>query len=369
MSGSKKGKMLELRGISKRFGDFTAVEKLDLELRAGEFFSLLGPSGCGKTTLLRMLAGFETPSTGEIWLEGRRIDQLPPHQRPFNMVFQRYALFPHLSVFDNVSYGPRMRKVDEKQLRDDVFQALHLVKMAEFADRRPETLSGGQQQRVALARALINKPRILLLDEPLSALDLKLRLQMQMELLTLQRQLGLTFIFVTHDQEEAMTLSDRIAVMNHARVEQVGQPAEIYNLPNTAFVADFIGSINKIPGKLIRGEAGFSLEVDEGVELRVANERLLSESEPNGHGILLVRPEKIQIKTTRFKSADGGNLVPARIDKIIFKGPMTEFECKLKTAAGPSVIVCEYNAIQSTRLSLGADVHLHWKTEDGFLHV
>jgi spermidine/putrescine transport system ATP-binding protein len=363
--------MLELRGISKQFGSFTAVKKMDLSLRSGEFFSLLGPSGCGKTTLLRMLAGFERPTSGEIWLEGQRIDTLPPHRRPFNIVFQRYALFPHMSVFDNIAYGPRTRKISETMIHDEVERALHLVKMSTFAERLPETLSGGQQQRVALARALINKPRVLLLDEPLSALDLKLRLQMQLELLTLQRQLGITFVFVTHDQEEAMTLSDRIAVMNLSQVEQVGTPQEIYNSPRSAFVADFIGSINKLVGHVVEwSEPMMTLQLATGQRLRVHRDNFLCESAPRGEGTLLVRPEKIQIRTDHPSTDDFANTIAAVIDKVIFKGPVTDFECRLETHAGAaSVIVSESSSARNPRLTPGSQVHLQWLVEDGYLHA
>src|SRR6185437_5257932 len=238
--------MLELRDIEKSYGSLKAVKQLSLTIREGEFFSLLGPSGCGKTTLLRMLGGFEAPTSGSIIQDGVRIDTLPANQRHFNMVFQRYALFPHLNVWENIAFGLRMKKVPGPEIKSRVEEILALVKMEGYGHRMIATLSGGQQQRIALARALVNRPKVLLLDEPLSALDLKLRQQMQVELLALQKKLKHTFIFVTHDQEEALTLSDRIAVMNHGVVEQVGSAQEIYEYPRTAFVAQFIGSINTL---------------------------------------------------------------------------------------------------------------------------
>jgi spermidine/putrescine transport system ATP-binding protein len=243
--------MLELRQIEKTYGPVKAVNHVSLTIREGEFFSLLGPSGCGKTTLLRMLGGFEAPTSGEIIQDGTRIDTLPANQRQFNMVFQRYALFPHLDVWENIAFGLKMKKVSPAQIKARVEEALSLVKMEGFDAREIGTLSGGQQQRIALARALVNRPRVLLLDEPLSALDLKLRQQMQVELLALQKKLKHTFIFVTHDQEEALTLSDRVAVMNQGVVEQIGTPQEIYEYPKTAFVAQFIGSMNSLECQVV----------------------------------------------------------------------------------------------------------------------
>ena len=261
--------MLTIVDISKSFVNAAPVlEKLNLEIKAGEFFSLLGPSGCGKTTLLRLIAGLETSSGGQILFKGERIDQLPARQRPFHMVFQRYALFPHLTVFENVAFGLRLKNTPEAQINTRVLESLELVSLTNFENRWPETLSGGQQQRVALARALVNRPEILLLDEPLSALDLKLRERMQGELKTLQQKTGITFIFVTHDQGEALALSDRLAVMNKGKIEQVGTPKEIYEKPASLFVADFVGESSFVkeaggtrmlrPEKLTWGEGELS---------------------------------------------------------------------------------------------------------------
>ncbi|MGZ4170727.1 MAG: ABC transporter ATP-binding protein [Solirubrobacteraceae bacterium] len=235
---------IELRGVSKHYRDLVALAPLDLEIREGEFFCLLGPSGCGKTTTLNLIGGFVGPTSGEILIQGRRADRVPPHKRNVNTVFQNYALFPHLTVGDNVAFGLRMARVSRREARPRIDEALALVGLSELADRLPAELSGGQQQRVAVARALVNRPAVLLLDEPLGALDLKLRKRLQIELSQIHREVGTTFVFVTHDQEEAMALADRIGVMNEGRLEQVGSPEEIYRRPATRFVADFIGESN-----------------------------------------------------------------------------------------------------------------------------
>ena len=235
---------ISIRGVSKRFGDFTAVDHLDLEIKSGEFFAMLGPSGSGKTTVLRMIAGFELPTEGQIFLSGKDVTTDAPFDRDVNTVFQDYALFPHLTVIENVEYGLRVRNVDKKTRREKAMAALTKVHLADFADRQPSQLSGGQRQRVALARAIVVEPKILLLDEPLGALDLKLREKMQIELKELQRELGITFIFVTHDQDEALTLSDRIAIFNQGKIEQIGTPEELYEKPATEFVARFVGTAN-----------------------------------------------------------------------------------------------------------------------------
>src|SRR6476661_4627874 len=242
---------VSLRGVSKRFDDLVAVDDLSLDLGRGEFFTLLGPSGCGKTTTLRMVAGFERPTAGEIRIEGEDVAHLPPHKRPTNTVFQSYALFPHLSVEDNVGFGLKRKKVDKAEIKKRVAAELERVGLASEGNRRPSMLSGGMQQRVALARALVNLPKVLLLDEPLGALDLKLRKELQVELKRIQREVGITFVYVTHDQEEALTMSDRIAVMNHGRVEQVSPPVEVYERPTTTFVAGFIGVSNLMPATVV----------------------------------------------------------------------------------------------------------------------
>src|SRR4051812_3428209 len=261
---SEQAPTVELRAITKRFGDFTAVNGIDLEITEGEFFTMLGPSGCGKTTTLRMIAGFEEPSEGALLISGEDVAALPPHKRPTNTVFQSYALFPHLTVSDNVAFGLKRKGVDGSEIDRRVKEELTRVGLAQEANRKPNQLSGGQQQRVALARALVNLPKVLLLDEPLGALDLKLRKGLQVELKRIQREVGITFVYVTHDQEEALTMSDRIAIVNRGRVEQVGGPEEIYERPNTSFVAGFIGVSNLMPGTV---SAAGLVKLDSGPEV------------------------------------------------------------------------------------------------------
>src|SRR5438874_2573563 len=283
-----------LDGVSKRFGTHPAVDDVTLEIGEGEFFSLLGPSGCGKTTTLRMVAGFELPDAGRIVLKGSDVTEVPANRRPVNMVFQQYALFPHMSVYDNVAFGLKVKRVPRAEHRERVQEMLRVVSLEGLDRRRARQLSGGQQQRVALARALVNRPAALLLDEPLGALDVKLRKQMQLELKRIQTELGTTFVYVTHDQEEALAMSDRIAVMNGGRVEQVGSPREIYEHPSTAFVADFIGSLNAIELKveeLVGGYAVMRLGDSERIVVRVGAGHRTGESLR-----VAVRPERVQIE-------------------------------------------------------------------------
>ena len=365
--------MLELRALEKRYGHVHAVKEVSLTIREGEFFSLLGPSGCGKTTLLRMLAGIEVPTSGQIFQNEVRIDTLPANQRHFNMVFQRYALFPHLSVWENTAFGLRMKKVPVQELKMRVEEALALVKMEAYGSRSVATLSGGQQQRIALARALVNRPKILLLDEPLSALDLKLRQQMQVELLALQRRLKHTFIFVTHDQEEALTLSDRVAVMNAGVVEQVGTPQEIYEYPRTSFVAQFIGSINSIDGQVVdlKPEAVSVLSSVTKRPLIVKASRDGTRplvSPPSGSAVrVLVRPEKLKV----LKSAPGSdqNGVEGVLREILYQGPFTQLHVQMKEGAGNLFIVTQPNTAVSARKNfhLGDRVFLSWSPEDCIL--
>src|SRR3954449_4033648 len=282
---------VELRSVTKRFGDLVAVDDLSLELAGGEFFTLLGPSGCGKTTTLRMIAGFERPTSGEVRIEGEDVAQLPPHQRPTNTVFQSYALFPHLSVKDNVAFGLKRKKVGKTEIKQRVESELERVGLAAEGNRRPSQLSGGMQQRVALARALVNLPKVLLLDEPLGALDLKLRKELQVELKRIQRDVGITFVYVTHDQEEALTMSDRIAVMNRGRVEQVAPPEEVYDRPASTFVAGFIGVSNLMPGVIRKTGKDGEVELDSGV--KVATDASDFSAGERCHAV--VRPEKLAI--------------------------------------------------------------------------
>jgi spermidine/putrescine transport system ATP-binding protein len=371
--------MLDLRGLNKSYGALGAVKDVHLTIREGEFFSLLGPSGCGKTTLLRMLGGFETPSSGEIYFDGIRVDQLPANQRHFNMVFQRYALFPHLSVWENVAFGLKMKKVAALELKSRVAEALALVQMEAFGSRDIGTLSGGQQQRIALARALINRPKILLLDEPLSALDLKLRQQMQVELLALQRRLKHTFIFVTHDQEEALTLSDRIAVMNGGVVEQVGTPQEIYEYPRTPFVARFIGSINTIDAEvrdtradvisLVGFTKGSSTLMKRPFQVKPSRDgtRPLPTVPVGTTAQILVRPEKMKI----LKSMPGPeqNVVEGTLKEVLYQGPITQLIVQPKEGDGAPLLVSQQNSAVTARKGflVGDRVFVAWFPEDCIL--
>jgi spermidine/putrescine transport system ATP-binding protein len=307
--------MVELRGVTKRFGAFTAVDDVSLRIEAGEFLTLLGPSGCGKTTLLRMIAGFETPDTGTVWLDGRDVTSLPPYCRNVNQVFQSYALFPHLTVHENIRFGLRMQKLPKAECDRRAVEAVALVALEGFENRKPHELSGGQRQRVALARALAPRPSVLLLDEPLSALDAKLRRGMQLELKRLQRQLGMTFVFVTHDQEEALTMSDRIAVVNQGRIEQLGTGDAIYHRPETSFTADFVGQTNLLPVEFVNvGVNGVSVRTAGGLELLVR-----ADAWPTGsaRALLSIRPEKVHVSKQRI---DAENVFEARVDEEVFKG-------------------------------------------------
>ena len=305
--------MVELRSVTKRFGDFVAVDAVDLSIRAGEFLTLLGPSGCGKTTLLRMISGFETPTQGSVLLAGGDVTALPPYRRDVNQVFQSYALFPHLCVWDNVVFGLKMKRMSGQQMQQRAVRAIEMVSLTGMERRKPDQLSGGQKQRVALARALVCEPKVLLLDEPLSALDAKLRRAMQVELKRLQARLGITFVFVTHDQEEALVMSDRIAVINRGKIEQIGAVSDIYHNPKTRFVADFIGQANVLDAKVEqRGGTLATVRVKD-VDLSIASTPSL-----NGSDVLIcVRPEKIRLSR---RAPEGKNVFPATVREEIFHG-------------------------------------------------
>jgi spermidine/putrescine transport system ATP-binding protein len=311
--------------VIKRFGRATAVNDVTLTIGEGEFFSLLGPSGCGKTTTLRMIAGFETPDEGRILLHGNDMTSVAPNRRPVNMVFQQYALFPHMSIYDNIAFGLKAKHVPREEHRARIQQLLSVVALEGYEKRKPRQLSGGQQQRVALARALVNHPAALLLDEPLGALDVKLRKQMQLELKRIQSELGTTFVYVTHDQEEALAMSDRIAVMNGGKVEQIGSPREIYETPETAFVADFIGSLNALDVKVDELVGGFAV-------MRLGEtERLVipvhDTVQPGDSIRIAVRPERVQIGAT---TSDGGSRLEGTIEEIIYLGMYIQFHVQTR---------------------------------------
>jgi len=308
--------VVEFRGVSRKFGSVTAINKMNLNIHRGEFFSLLGPSGCGKTTTLRMIAGFDEPDEGQVYINGQEVTHLPPFQRRVNTVFQNYALFPHLNVFDNIAFGLRRKRLSEKEITKKVKWALELVRLGGIEDRKIDQLSGGQQQRVALARALVNEPEVLLLDEPLAALDQKLRREMQFELKRLQRELGVTFVLVTHDQEEALTMSDSVAVIQSGILEQVGAPAEIYNQPSTRFVADFIGTANFLPVRVKQVHNGKTTVTFGSKDLLVPSRQGLN---AGNWADLSVRPERVQIS----KDSEFENSLPGTIKETVFMGAHT----------------------------------------------
>ncbi|MFO7733604.1 MAG: ABC transporter ATP-binding protein [Candidatus Aminicenantes bacterium] len=324
MNNATSAGFLEFRGVSKRFGAVRAVDDVSLELKRGEFFSLLGPSGCGKTTMLRLAAGFEVPDAGRVFLDGRDITGLPPNKRPVNTVFQSYALFPHMTVRDNIAFGLTVAKRPKREVRDEVDRMLRLIRMEDQADKKPDHLSGGQRQRVAVARALVNRPQVLLLDEPLAALDLKLRQKMLIELDLVHDEVGITFLYVTHDQAEAMSLSDRIAVMDGGRIEQVGAPAEIYESPRTGFVAAFIGDTNFLEGRVREcPETEYCrLEIAGLGEAASFNDRQVR---PEQAVVLSVRPEKIHIAHERPEDAPRRNLWAAEVEDVIYLGASTKY--------------------------------------------
>jgi spermidine/putrescine transport system ATP-binding protein len=319
-------------GVTKRFGDFVAVKDMDLRIRAGEFFSLLGPSGCGKTTTLRMIAGFERPTQGDIYIADAPMSHVPAYKRPVNTVFQNYGLFPHLNVWENVAFGLKRKRVPKAELTQRVGEALGMVEMDKMRRRKPSELSGGQQQRVALARALVNKPTVLLLDEPLGALDAKLRKAMQLELKKLQSDVGITFVYVTHDQEEALTMSDRIAVMSEGVVEQISTPAELYENPRSAFVANFIGVSNIYPSRVTAVRDGIAECVtSEGLPVLASTEGRADVVPDSAVGIV-IRPEKLLISAPGDAAAVGDreNVFSAVIKAVVYVGSVTQFVVTLE---------------------------------------
>ena len=341
MPDSSTAPMIEIRGVTKRFGAFTAVDDVSLRILPGEFITLLGPSGCGKTTLLRMLSGFETPDAGSIHIEGRDVTPLAPYRRNVNQVFQSYALFPHMSVRDNIAFGLRMQKVPDSESRRRVAEVVDLVALGGFEDRLPQQLSGGQRQRVALARAIVPRPSVLLLDEPLSALDAKLRQQMRIELKRLQKHLGMTFVFVTHDQEEALTLGDRVAVLNRGRLEQLGTATEVYHRPRTAFVADFIGEANLLAAELLSREGAHGLvRLEGGLEIRVP---LAAWPRDAARAIVSVRPEKVCVSKKPLPGGENG--FAATITEEVFQGALDRLVLRSDAGTCFSVVVANESAM------------------------
>jgi spermidine/putrescine transport system ATP-binding protein len=359
--------LIEFRNVSKRFGEVLAAERLDLAVRAGEFLSFLGPSGCGKTTSLRMIAGFEQPSEGEVLIGGQSVNGVPAYRRPVNMVFQHYALFPHLDVAGNVSYGLRQRRPrpTRAELDRKVGAALEMVRLSGYERRRAWELSGGQQQRVALARALVNEPRVLLLDEPLAALDKKLRREMQIELQNLQRSLGITFVLVTHDQEEALSMSDRVCIMREGRIVQVGTPRELYDEPASRYVADFVGKSNFFAG-VVRRVSGASAEVDLDAGI-VATARMSATAlpiAPGGKVSLSVRPEQMAL-ARQAETLPRENAFRARAEILnrIFLGEHTEYLVK-EERLGPFLVLSPRQAELGERpFEVGESIHVGWRQE------
>ena len=352
-AGSDTGRdvAVELAGITKRFGQFVAVDDLTLDIYEGEFFSLLGPSGCGKTTTLRMIAGFEEPTEGGISVSGDPVRGVPPYRRPVNTVFQSYAIFPHLNVFDNVAFGLRRAGVKGEELRRRVVDACEMVQLSGFEKRKPNMLSGGQQQRVALARALINRPKVLLLDEPLGALDLKLRKEMQLYLKDLQHEVGITFIYVTHDQEEALTMSDRIAVINEGKVQQVADPPTLYERPKNRFVADFIGQTNVFSGTVEAVDGSrvtLSVPSGEKVEASTGEAEVVVGQEAHA----AVRPEKV-----RF-GGEGDNVMTVKIHQIVYLGVSTQYIADLP--GGEKLVLYQQNTTEEDHPQIGDEARVSW---------
>ncbi|MFL5779029.1 MAG: ABC transporter ATP-binding protein [Chloroflexota bacterium] len=355
MTSSAPAPEIRLLDLEKRFGAFVAVDRVSLDVAAGEFFSLLGPSGCGKTTTLRMIGGFEAPTAGRVELRGRDVTDDPPDKRPVNMVFQNYALFPHLDVEGNIAFGLKRRHVETDEIRRRVGEALELVRLPGYERRRPNQLSGGQQQRIALARALVNRPNVLLLDEPLGALDLKLRRQLQVELKRIQREVGITFVYVTHDQEEALTMSDRIAVMHAGRVEQLGTPETLYERPATRFVADFIGTTNLLRGRVEgRGSSGATVRLEGGELVPAA-----ATEAPVGSAVeLSVRPEGVTLLPHGTDGALHGTVVQRS-----YLG--TTIQYLVRTASG--VVLTVLAPKTGERLAVGDEAAVGWSADDALV--
>jgi spermidine/putrescine transport system ATP-binding protein len=356
---------VHLENVTKAFDQLVAVREMNLEIGRGEFFTLLGPSGCGKTTTLRMVAGFEQPSAGRILIEGTDVAGLPAHKRPTNTVFQSYALFPHLSVRENVAFGLERKKVDKSEIDRRVKAELERVGLASEVNRRPNQLSGGMQQRVALARALVNLPKVLLLDEPLGALDLKLRKGLQIELKRIQRDVGITFVYVTHDQEEALTMSDRIAVMNRGRVEQCDEPETVYERPSTTFVAGFIGVSNLMPGQVVSANGARSrVKLDSGIEIEAPTDGVVTGERCHA----VVRPEKLRLDPRDGTAPDGWPSVEGMVESSVYLGTATQIIVRLPGDVPMTVLVPNADEAERSRLpGGGVPVRLSWAPEH--IHV
>jgi spermidine/putrescine transport system ATP-binding protein len=354
---------VRLDRVTKMFGDTVAVDDLSLDIAHGEFFSLLGPSGCGKTTTLSMIGGFEDPTAGLILLHGDDVTRVPPYRRNVNTVFQSYALFPHLSVYDNVAFGLRRKRMARQEIRRRVGEMLELVALTGLDSRKPAQLSGGQQQRIALARALVNEPRVLLLDEPLGALDLKLRKQMQLELKRIQNEVGITFLYVTHDQEEAMVMSDRLAVMNAGRVEQVATPEEAYDRPATEFVAGFLGASNLLPGRVAERREGLvRVELERGGSVLAAAREAMEDAATVQVG---VRPEKLRLAGQRGEVQEGTNALDGRVTLVTYIGVSHQYAVEL--AGGGELTVYAQNAGGIPLPQEGDPVRVVWEPEHTFI--
>lgn len=358
--------LLEIRNVCRRFGDFTAVDNVSLSIEAGEFFTLLGPSGCGKTTLLRMIAGFDLPDSGQILLDGVDLVGTPPERRPVHTVFQSYALFPHMTVAGNIAFPLKMANVPADEIKKKVAEALQDVRLAEFGTRYPHELSGGQRQRVAIARALVSRPKVLLLDEPLSALDAKLREQMQIELINLQKEVGITFIYVTHDQGEALALSHRIAVMSKGKVEQLDEPSKIYSFPRNRFVADFIGTCNLYDGKVesVNGES-MTLALD---GFGTVNTTKADGIAAGSSGTLALRPEKIKIAAADAANA-GENTFKGVVKELLYLGDVTVYVVETSGGAHVKTLLANSGAGRTRFFEVGDAVSVAWQIDAGhFLH-
>jgi len=342
---------IELSKLTKQFEELTAVDGIDLHIPGGEFFSLLGPSGCGKTTTLRMIAGFERPTSGEIFLDGTDVAYTPPHQRNVNTVFQNYALFPHLNVYNNIAYGLKRAKRPKAEIRERVGTALELVQLPGYERRQPSQLSGGQQQRVALARALVLNPAVLLLDEPLGALDAKLRKALQIELKSLQQEVGITFLYVTHDQEEALTMSDRLAVMNGGHIEQVGAPQDVYEDPETLYVADFLGVSNLMEATIVSSGTSACQVALDGYELQTRG----TDRDVTGEAKIVIRPERVELE--EHGSSSGPNRIPGMVERVVYVG--SAIQVIVRGATGESLQALVQNTGGGIPYEQGTPVQLH----------